>query len=442
MTTEVHMPRLSETMTDGKILVWHKKEGDRVNKGDVLAEVETDKANMEIEAVDSGIIEEILVNAGQKIGVGETIAVLNGKGRQPEQKPQEKPRIEQIMEEPPKKEMAEDYRYTPKTEKQEEEEVATSRQLEKEQIKPPKQNISEMIKASPLAKQIARKENVDISQVQGTGPGGRIRERDVIEYIKNKASKSEPQVGQQAEPAGKPAEQPIQVPEKGKFDVEIKPLSRMRQTIATRMTESKLTAPHFYVTYEVKSDKLIEFQHAVEEDTGKLITFNDIFVKATAQILEQYPIFNSAYKGDHIEIRKNINIGIAFSVQDGLLVPVVHDCNKKSLVEISETTKVIKDRVKNNKLTADDMQGGTFSISNMGMLGVKDFQAILNPPEAAGLAIGAIYKAPIVKDDQLAVGHLVNLTLSADHRVVDGAEAARFVKALKDLIENPDEIEV
>ncbi|MDD3014364.1 MAG: dihydrolipoamide acetyltransferase family protein [Candidatus Gastranaerophilales bacterium] len=390
MTTEITMPRLSETMADGKILSWHKKVNDRVEKGDVIAEVETDKANMEIEAVDSGILSEILISEGQIAKVGDPIALLDGKSKKEQL---EEPKPVEIKEEPEEETEEELPEFEHKTEKTE--------------------GIYKGINASPLAKKLAEKMNVDLSMVKGTGPGGRIRENDFHEYLKGLKKQSE----------------------EGK----IKPLSRMRQTIASRMKESKKNIPHFYATYEVNADKLISYYNKFVENNED-ITYNDIFIKAVASVLRKHAICNSSFKGDHIEIKENINIGIAFATEGGLLVPVIHDCDKKTLKEISVATKTIKDRVKNNKLKPEDMSGGTFTISNMGMYGVKEFVVIINPPEAAGLAIGSIQKIPIVKDDQIVIGNVMNITLSADHRVVDGATVALFLKDLKDILENPEKI--
>jgi len=387
MTKEITMPRLSETMADGKILSWHKKVNDRINKGEIIAEVETDKANMEIEAVDSGVISDILVTEGQKAKVGDPIALLNGK------------RTQKLPEEI----KAEEVKKEEKPEKPEE------REIPKHEYKPEKIQI----KASPLARKMAEKEHIDLSDVKGSGPGGRIRESDIYEYMKKPETAQEEKTGE-------------------------KPLSRMKQTIADRMSRSKKEIPHFYVTYEVDADRLVNFYNNL--DKTKNITYNDIFIKAAALALKVHPIFNSSFEQDHIELRQNINIGIAFATEDGLLVPVVHDCDKKSLEEISAEMKIIKDRVKNNKLKPENMTGGTFSISNMGMYGVKEFSAIINPPEAAGLAVSAIFKKPVVKNDEIVIGYIINITLSADHRIVNGADAAIFLKDLKDILENPDNI--
>ncbi|OGI28248.1 MAG: hypothetical protein A2287_07825 [Candidatus Melainabacteria bacterium RIFOXYA12_FULL_32_12] len=438
MTTEITMPRLSETMSNGKIVSWNKKVGDRVTKGDTIAEVETDKATMEIEAVDSGTISDILIGEGNTANVGEPIAILNGKGKATpkkapieefESKKEEKPaqksqevrveelpesKTEEIKEEEPieKETIQEEFRYTPekKLEKKTEEKPAIREGI---------------LKATPGAKKLAQAKGVDLSQLQGTGPGGRITEQDIDNYAESK----------------KPVEKKEAVPEKEqKPEIRTEPLSRMRQTIASRMLESKQNVPHFYVTYEINADKLVEYESKIKEKVPD-VTLNDIFIKATALILRDHFMFNSEYKGDHVAIHERINIGIAFAVEKGLLVPVVHDPDKKDLKEISEATKSIKNRVKNNKLTPEDMTDGTFSISNMGMFGVKEFSAIINPPESSGLAVGAIMKIPVVKDNEIVIGNVLNLTLSADHRVVDGAEAAIFLKDLKELLENPEQIE-
>jgi pyruvate dehydrogenase E2 component (dihydrolipoamide acetyltransferase) len=399
MTKEITMPRLSETMTDGKILSWNKKINDRVDKGEIIAEVETDKANMEIEAVDSGVISEILVPAGQKAAVGEPIAILNGKKTTP-QVPEAK--TEEIKK--GKEELRENLEEQPE-------------KPEKKEETPKPEKVKQVgIKASPVAKRLAAKENIDLSKVKGTGPEGRIRENDVLEYLEKPESHREEKEGKN-----------------------IQPLSRMKQTIASRMSESKREIPHFYVTDEVNVDRLADLSNDLEK-ANKNITYNDIFIKAVSMALKNFPMLNSSFKGDYIEIKENINIGMAFATKDGLLVPVVHDCDKKSLEEISAETKIIKDRVKNDKLKPENITGGTFTISNMGMFNVKEFAAIINPPEAAGLAIGSIMKTPVVKNDQIVIGNTVNITLSADHRVVNGAEAATFLRDLKDNLENPDKI--
>ncbi|OGH98477.1 MAG: hypothetical protein A2104_04955 [Candidatus Melainabacteria bacterium GWF2_32_7] len=410
MTTEITMPRLSETMSNGKIVSWNKKVGDRVTKGDTIAEVETDKATMEIEAVDSGTLSDILIGEGNTANVGEPIAILNGKATQ-KKAPVEK--FESKKEEKP-------------AQKSQEVRVEELPESKTEEIKEKEPAIREgMLKATPGAKKLAQAKGVDLSQLQGTGPGGRITEQDIDNYIESK----------------KPVEKKEAVPEKEqKPEIRTEQLSRMRQTIAARMVESKQNIPHFYVTYEINADKLVEYESKIKEKVPD-VTLNDIFIKATALILRDHFMFNSEYKGDHVAIHERINIGIAFAVEKGLLVPVVHDSDKKDLKEISEATKGIKNRVKNNKLTPEDMTDGTFSISNMGMFGVKEFAAIINPPESAGLAVGAIMKIPTVKDNEIIIGNVLNLTLSADHRVVDGAEAAIFLKDLKELLENPEKIE-
>ena len=397
MTKEVIMPRLSETMTDGKILTWHKKVGDKINNGDVLAEVETDKANMEVEAVDSGILSAILEREGQIVEVGKPIAILDG------QPTGEKKNIEL---------------------KQFSEKVQEEKPVE----------VDIKFKATPLARKLATEKNVDLSKVSGTGPGGRITERDVENY-----SKANPQPEKIVEKEQLPQEEKVkEIKPVTKPEIKIIPLSRMKKTIADRMVESKRNAPHFYVTFEVYADPLIEYYKDIQEKFE--LTLNDIFIKAVTLNLKKYPVFNSHFIDDQIELYKNINIGMAYAVNEGLLVPVIRDCNQKSLKEIATKTREIKEKVKTSKLKPEDMSGATFTISNLGMYGVKEFIAIINPPEVAGLAVGAVLKSPIVKDNQVLIGNSLNLTLSADHRVVNGAEAAMFLKNLKEILENPAQI--
>lgn len=407
MTKEITMPRLSETMIDGKILSWHKKLNDKVNKGDVVAEVETDKANMEVEAVDSGVLTDILIPEGQKAKVGEPIAILNGKVQQNHiapMKPQPVIKQEQEPSEAPK----------PAKEVKEEKQAKPNKSDETK-----KTETDSQAKSSPMAKKLAEKHKINLAEVKGTGPGGRIREKDILDFLENEKT---------------------QAPGEAANNVKSQQLSRMRQTIADRMAYSKQNIPHFYVTYEVDADGLVEFY---EKTSQKIpgITFNDIFIKATSVILRHHPEFNASFKGDSIAVNEKINIGVAFAVEEGLLVPVVHDADIKTIKEITDTMRTIKDKVKNNRLSQEDMTGGTFSLSNMGMFGVKEFSAIINPPEAAGLAIGAIMRAPVVRDDRIVIGNVLNLTLSADHRVVDGAKAALFLSDLKELLENPENIE-
>ena len=414
MTTEINMPRLSETMSDGKIVSWNKKAGDRVNKGDTIAEVETDKATMEIEAVDTGTLSEILVNEGSIAKVGETIAVLDGKRKAAAEKPkaqepeEEKPvkKTKEIKEEKPpeakKEKIEEEKEYKPKQE-------------------PQKPQEKEILKSTPGARKLAKEKGIDLSLVEGSGPGGRISEENVQSFIKADISKKEEQQGE-------------------KPDTRTEPLSRMRQTIATRMVESKQNIPHFYVTYEINADNLVEFEQKTKKKI-KGLTFNDIFLKAIALTLKKHPMFNAEFRGDHILINENVNIGIAVAIEKGLLVPVLQNCDKMSLEEISQAAQDLKDKIKNNKLTPEDMSGGTFTVSNMGMLGVRDFIAIINPPESAALAIGAIMKVPVADNNDIKIGNIANMTLSADHRVVDGAEAAEFLRDFKNILENPEQIE-
>ena len=408
MTKEITMPRLSETMLDGKILSWHKKPNDKVNKGDVIAEVETDKANMEVEAVDSGTLSDILVPEGQKAKVGEPIAILNGIAQQNHLSP--------MKPQPVIKQEQEAYESRKPTKEVKEEKLEKPNKPE-DTRKASETNLQ--IKSSPMAKKLAAKHRVNLAEVKGTGPGGRIREKDICDYLEER----KPQASGEAV-----------------NNVKNQQLSRMRQTIADRMAYSKQNIPHFYVTYEVNADRLVEFYEKISKKISGL-TFNDIFIKATAVILRHHPEFNASFKGDSIAVNEKINIGVAFAVEEGLLVPVVHDADIKALKEITGTMRSMKEKVKNNRLTQEDLTGGTFSLSNMGMFGVKEFSAIINPPEAAGLAIGSIFRSPVVRDDRIVIGNVLNLTLSADHRVVDGAKAALFLSDLKELLENPENIE-
>ncbi len=424
MTTKINMPRLSETMSDGKIVSWIKKAGDHIKVGEVIAEVETDKANMEIEALDEGTISKILVEEGESADVGSIIAELNGS------------ELSEIKHDVKKEELNKVIKTKSPPPIETQEVIQEVKIPESKQKKDTTPKAFTQAKVSPLAKRIIRKEKLDVSQVTGSGPDGRILEKDVLQLLSEKKITEEfkEHTIQKVEEQ-KAAEKKIDQTTQKKVS-EVINLSKMRKTIAKRMVESKQNIPHFYVSVDIIADELINLQKSLLETKGITITYTDILIKALAEVLDKYPLFNSSYKGDYIEIYEDINIGIAFAVPDGLLVPVVHDCKNKTLENIVNETSLIKEKVLNNKLQSKDVTGGTFSISNMGMFSVKEFSCIINPPDVAGIAIGEIQKRAIVIEDKIKVANIFTATLSSDHRVIQGVDAAEFLNEFKRILES------
>lgn len=415
MATNVVMPSLGFDMTEGKLLRWLKKPGERVEKGQAIAEIETEKATVEIEASAPGTLQKIIVPADQTVPVGTVIAVIAEAGEQapasstpgtslPAAKP-ETMRSKSAPAAPKKTERAE----TPR-------------------------DGGDRVKVSPIAKRMAEQAGIDLHSIQGSGPGGRIMERDVQSAIDQTDRKRNPTAA-----VATPAPTATQ-PEQPTPASESVTLSKMRQTIARRMTESKTTIPHFYVTIEIDMTQALmvrEQLNALTPDDEK-ISVNDLLVAAAARVLVQFPVFNSSFHDGKLERHPQVNIGIAVALEDGLLTPVVRDADKKSLKEIAQDARGLGERARGNKLRADDLGGASFTVSNLGMFGVDEFVAIINPPEAAILAVGQVAKRPVVTaDDELHIAPLLKATISVDHRVADGAQAARFMQALKKLLENP-----
>jgi pyruvate dehydrogenase E2 component (dihydrolipoamide acetyltransferase) len=401
MPTYIEMPKLSDTMTEGTLLKWRKKEGDKVATGDVLAEVETDKATMEMEAFDDGILHQLLVAEGAKVPIGGKIAVLLGKGEAPPaegaEKPAQKPETEKSAGQPAAPPLS----------------------------KPPAPAESGgRVKASPLAKKIAAEKKVDLANLCGSGPGGRIVAKDV----------------EGAQPA---TTRPPAVPmtPAGEGDQRI-PLSGMRRVIAERLLASKTQLPHFYLHIEVDAAPLMktraELNTVTEATGGPKLTVNDFVLKAVVAAATRVPAVNASFAGDAIIQYGKINLCVAVAVEEGLVTPVIRDAQKKSLREISEAVKDLATRARGKKLKPEEYQGGTITVSNLGAYGIESFSAIINPPQAAILSIGAIVKKPVVNaKDEIVVGQRMSIGLSADHRVIDGAVGASYLAELRKLIENP-----
>lgn len=415
----ITMPRMSDTMTEGVIASWQKKVGDEVKSGDILAEVETDKATMELEAYEDGTLLYIGVEAGNSVPVDGVIAAIGEKGAD----------YKTLLKAHEAKAKSGDA-------EAKKEEKAEAKEPEKSES--PKESASKSIsyadsssssngrvKASPLAKKLAEEKGYDIAKIKGSGEGGRIVKRD-IEAYEPSAQPVAPGAGTAAIPA------PV-----GQESYEEIKVSQMRKTIAKRLSESKFTAPHFYVTMEINMDKAIAARNSLNEISPVKISFNDLVIKAVAAALRQHPDVNVSWLGDKIRKNNHIHIGMAVAIEDGLVVPVIRFADNKSLAQISAEAKDLGQKAKSKQLQPADWEGNTFTISNLGMFGVEEFTAIINPPDACILAVGGIKQTPIVKDGQIVPGNTMKVTLSCDHRAVDGALGAAFLQTLKSLLEDP-----
>jgi pyruvate dehydrogenase E2 component (dihydrolipoamide acetyltransferase) len=424
--TKVVMPKLSEQMETGKIIKWIKKEGDRVQSGDILAEVETDKADVEMEAFGAGVLRKILVPAGEKAPVGALIGVIAEEsddiaGVVGAAKPATAERPAAV---PPQ----------PRSEEPAARRPAPARGPESpaQPVAPPAPPQPATIggggrvKASPLARKIAAQSGVDLKLIQGSGPGGRIVRRDV------EAAAAAPAAG--AAPALRPVAQPsVTGPE---FEDVL--LSTMRAAIAKRMPLSKAPVPHFYVTSEVAMDRAWDLREELNALEGQAkISVNDLVVRACALALLQHPGVNASFQGESIRVFRRVHMGIAVALDEGLITPVLRDAHAKSLAQIAVEARDLAERARQRKLRTQELSGATFSVSNLGMFDVRDFSAIINPPEGAILAVGSVRKIPVVTEEGLGVGRRMALTLSCDHRVMDGAMGAKFLQDVKRLLEEP-----
>lgn len=405
MEEVILMPRLSDTMTEGVIALWHKKVGDPVKKGDVLADIETDKATMELESYKAGTLLHIGAQNGEKIAVNDLLAIIGDPQKVDVQKIVSASGSGTLTTEGVKESTTQ--------------QPASS--TEAPDQKAPSSNDNGRIKASPLAKKLAAEKGIDISKVPGSGDGGRIVKKDIDNFVPAAASSER---SRRAEPAGQVS-----------FD-EV-PVSQMRKIIARRLAESKFSAPHFYLTMSIDMDKAVESRAKLNEVSKVKISFNDMVLKACALALKQHPKVNSSWLGDNIRYNHHINIGVAVAVEEGLLVPVVRSADNKSLSQIASEVKEYAQKAKDKKLQPADWEGNTFTISNLGMFGIDEFTAIINPPDACILAIGAIQQIPVVKNGAVVPGNIMKVTLSCDHRVVDGATGAAFLQTFQGLLEEP-----
>jgi len=427
----ITMPKMSDTMSEGTIAAWHKKVGDPVKSGDILAEVETDKATMELEAYEDGTLLYIGVKEGESVEIDGIIAVIGEKGAD----------FQKLIDAQSRKTKT----AAPVLESETPEPAVvaeTSENLQKVQAADNKKSKEEQviraapdgkIKASPLAKKLAKDMGYDLSKINGSGDFGRIIKRDVEAYTPSVDTTTAPGTIPQIEKAV-----PIQLPKVvGEESYEEISVSQMRKTIAKRLSESKYSAPHFYLTMEINMDKAIEARKSMNEVAPLKISFNDLVVKAAAASLRRHPKVNASWLGDKIRFNHHIHIGIAVAVEEGLLVPVVRFADNKSLSHISVEVKDLGEKARNKQLQPSDWEGNTFTISNLGMFGVEEFTAIINPPDACIMAVGGIKQTAIVKDGQLIPGNVMKVTLSCDHRVVDGATGAAFLQTFKEILEDP-----
>lgn len=417
MAEVVRMPKLSDTMTEGVVAEWHKKIGDKVESGDLLAEIETDKATMEFEAFQEGTLLYIGVEKGQAAPVDAILAILGEKGENVDailkEEANSAPKKEEVKEEKPvakevKKEVAPVIPTpTPVTPKK----VAATATP---QTYPSAETLSNgRVKASPLAKKLAEERGINLSFIKGSGEFGRIVKRDIDNF----------QGGQVFTGVESFREEPV---------------SQMRKVIASRLAESKFTAPHFYLTVAIDMDNAIEARKSINAMIApQKISFNDLVVKACAAALKEHPQVNSSWLGDRIRYNEHVHIGVAVAVPEGLLVPVVRFADGKPLTQIGAEVKDFAQRAKAKKLQPEDWEGNTFTISNLGMYGIEEFTAIINPPDACILAVGGINQVPVVKNGEVVPGNVMKVTLSCDHRVVDGVVGSEFLNTIKNYIENP-----
>ncbi|MGF1564476.1 MAG: pyruvate dehydrogenase complex dihydrolipoamide acetyltransferase [Flavobacteriales bacterium] len=412
MAEIVRMPKLSDTMTEGVVAEWHKKVGDNVESGELLAEIETDKATMEFESFQDGVLLHIGVEKGQTAAVDSVLCILGEKGED----------ISALLSGGASAPAApKEAAPAPATPAPAPTPAAASVAAPAPAVAAvaPAQPVASngRLKASPLARKLADEKGIDIATVAGSGDGGRIVKRDVENFAP--AAVHAPALASGAERFSEVA------------------VSQMRKTIARRLAESKFTAPHFYLTVSIDMDRAIEARKTINEFSETKISFNDLVIKAAALALKKHPAVNSSWLGDRIRYNEHVHIGVAVAVEDGLLVPVVRFADAQPLGVINAQVKSFAQKAREKKLQPSDWEGNTFTISNLGMFGIEEFTAIINPPDACILAVGGISEVPVVKNGQVVPGNVMKVTLSCDHRVVDGASGAAFLQTFKGLLENP-----
>ena len=397
MASKVVMPQMGYDMREGHVVKWLKKEGEQINKGEILAEIQTDKAVVEFESLASGLVRKIVVSEGDVVPVGTIIAVIGEESEDISSFLSDAPSNESVAEEKP-----------------------TSKPVEKQ---PVSQKISESnpgtVKASPVAKRLAKEKGINLADVKGTGPSGRIVEKDVVEFNKSASSVSSTQSVSMEDSS-------VQ-------------LSKMRQAVAKVTTNSKQNIPHFYVTMEIDMTESMKVRKQLNQELeGQFkISVNDLIIKAVCKSLEKHQKLNASFENEQLNMHSAVNMGIAIALEEGLIIPNIPNSNQKSLVDISAATSDIVKRAQEGKIRAEEYTGSTFTISNLGMYGVDDFTAIIFPPNAAVLAVGSVSKKPIVKGEEITISEIMSATISVDHRVADGAEAAKFLADVRRYLESP-----
>ena len=447
---EIQMPKLSDTMTEGTLVAWKKKKGDQVSAGEVLAEIETDKATMEWESPEDGTLTEIYVQEGGKVNIGDRIAFIGGEGEEaprekeePGKKEEEKPEEAKAKEKEPEAKEAkpgegkteEEKPAAPKPETKKEKKAEKKPEAKAEKPAPKIAKDEEArVRASPVARRVAAELGVDLASVKGTGPEGRVTETDVRAAAKSAVAASRDR-GQPEGPTKAPP--PIKAGESARIQ-----LSGMRKIIAQRLVESLGPVPHFYLTIDVNAGPLMEAREELKSagegaDAAK-ITVNDFVLKAAVMAAAKVPGVNASFDNDAIVQYADVDLGVAVAIEDGLLTPVIRAAQDKSLREISSLAKDLAHRARNKRMKPEEFQGGTFTVSNLGGMGIDSFSAVINPPQGFILAVGKVTKIPVVDDcDQVMVGRRMSITMSCDHRVIDGALGAEYLKELRHLLENP-----
>lgn len=429
MAEIVRMPKLSDTMTEGVVAEWHKEVGDQVDSGDVLAEIETDKATMEFESFQDGVLLHKGVEKGEAVPVDSLLAILGEEGEDisdllegekdggasQSDEPEEEDKESQEEEGSEESESTED-RESEKDENGSEKETEESER--RDAAATSRSDGDERVKASPLARKMAEEKGIDIADVQGSGEGGRIVKRDIENF--------------------KPKEKTRAATATGEESYREESVSQMRKTIAKRLAESKYSAPHFYLTIELDMENAMAARKAINAaiEPDK-ISINDLVIKAAAAALEKHPQVNASWMGDKIRYNEHIHMGVAVAVDEGLLVPVVRFANTKSMKAINAEVRDLAGKARDKKLQPKDWEGNTFTISNLGMFGIEEFTAIINPPDSAILAIGTIVEKPVVKNGEIVIGHTMKVTMSCDHRIVDGAVGSEFLRTFRKYMENP-----
>ncbi len=431
MAVAIRMPLLSDTMTEGKIIQWNKKVGDKVKGDDVLAEVETDKATMEVVGYEEGTLLYIGIEEGKAAKVNGIIAIVGKEGEDykalldSDEKKTEAKKDEAVVE---NKEV------TPAKEEK------STKAPEASEVSPKGGDLegadAGRIKASPLAKKLAADKGIDISQINGSGDGGRIVKKDVDGYkpVEQSTVNSQQSTEKKSATQSKPVQPFAQTGQEGYQDIE---LTQMRKTIARRLSESNFTAPHFFLTMEINMDNAMSSRTSINEVSPVKISFNDMVIKAAAMALRQHPAVNSSWMGDFIRQNNHIHIGSAIALPEGLIVPVIRFADQKTLSQIAADAKDLYDKARNKKIQPQDFTGNTFTISNLGMMDIEEFTAIINPPDSAILAVGRIKETVVKKGEGFGVSNFMKVTLSCDHRSVDGAVGAAFLQTFKKFLENP-----